>query len=706
MPNSNKTETVIEKFRSVHGGKYDYSKVDYINNITKVCIICPEHGEFWQTPKNHLKGCGCQKCSGTYHYTTEEWIARAKAVHGDRYDYSKTVFVKNNEKVCIICPEHGEFWQIANNHIKGEGCIKCRNDKMASERMLGNDKFIEKAKKTHGDKYDYSKVDYKNSQTKVCITCPVHGDFWQQPHNHINGQGCPMCFKNRPKKEKPVKPQADKTKVFIGKAVSVHGNQYDYAKVAYNNSHTKVCIICPEHGEFWQTPNKHLIGRGCPECVNKRLSEQKRFTKELFVEKANNVHGNKYDYSKVEYTSSQDKVCIICPEHGEFIQAANSHLQGCGCPVCAQKVRTKKQTGTTESFIEKATELYGDRYDYTKVKYVSNTTPVTIVCHQKYANGSEHGEFKVSPNKFLGRGTECPRCSAATSKPEIELYDYICGLVGKSNVIRGDRKTLDGYEIDIYVPSMQIGFEFNGLFWHSDAINHNTPKTHLEKTLKCEEKGITLIQIFSDEYFRHKDIVKEKIRHLLDCDKDKPKAMARKCSVKEIDWETAKSFLETYHIQGKSNATVFLGCFHEGTLVAVMTFLRQSEGKYELVRFATNHNFRCQGVGGKMFRYFTENYNPGEVKSFADRRWTNELKPNLYILLGFEKTKVIPPDYRYILKSKPSERIHKFNFRKQVLHKKYGFPMTMTEREMTESLGYNRVYDCGLIKYVWRKGKQ
>ena len=184
--------------------------------------------------------------------------------------------------------------------------------------------FIEEAKKIHGDKYDYSKVDYVNNSTKVCIICPIHGEFWQSPYHHLNGIGCPKCAaKQRGEK------RALSMISFIEQAKRVHGDKYDYSKVEYVNSRTKICIICLEHGEFWQIPNSHLEGRGCPSCGN-----AKKLTIEEFIQKARVIHGDKYDYSKVEYVNSNTKVCIICPEHGEFWQRPSSHLTGRGCAVC------------------------------------------------------------------------------------------------------------------------------------------------------------------------------------------------------------------------------------------------------------------------------------------------------------------------------------------------------------------------------------
>ena len=258
------TEEFIKKANKKHNGKYDYSKVEYIDSHTKVCIICPEHGEFWQEPANHLSGQNCPKCASIEVHTNqsnkkEGFIQKAKEIHGDKYDYSKVEYINNHTKVCIICPEYGEFWQKPIHHTQGKGCPYCGGTK-----KLSTEEFIKRANEIHKEKYDYSKVEYKTTETKVCIICPEHGEFWQTPHAHLAGQNCPKCCGN-------IKLS---TEEFIKRANEIHKEKYDYSKVDYLGADTKVCIICPEHGEFWQTPHNHISGKqGCPECNTSKNSK-------------------------------------------------------------------------------------------------------------------------------------------------------------------------------------------------------------------------------------------------------------------------------------------------------------------------------------------------------------------------------------------------------------------------------------------------
>lgn len=186
------TKQFVEKAKEIHGDKYDYSKIEYVNSHTKVCIICPVHGEFWQTPEKHLiRKHGCNLCSKPVH-DTNSFIEKATEIHKNKYDYSKIKYVDSFIKVKIICPTHGEFLQQPNNHLQGQGCPKCKG-----HTKLSTNEFVERAKETHHNKYDYSKVEYCGTHNDVCIICPIHGEFWQTPHNHLKGQGCPICNESK-----------------------------------------------------------------------------------------------------------------------------------------------------------------------------------------------------------------------------------------------------------------------------------------------------------------------------------------------------------------------------------------------------------------------------------------------------------------------------------------------------------------------------
>lgn len=199
--------------------------------------------------------------------TTEEVIKRGKKIYGDVYDYSKTEYVNIDTKITVICSKHGEFQIRPDHFFEGSGCPKCGNERCGDKNRLSLEEFIEKARKVHGDKYDYSKVEYIEAKRKVCIICPKHGEFWQTPDSHLSGADCPQCAHRSYKYT---------TEEFIEIARKIHGDKYDYSKAKYINRITPVCIICPIHGEFWQKPREHFKGFGCQLCGESRLENEIR----------------------------------------------------------------------------------------------------------------------------------------------------------------------------------------------------------------------------------------------------------------------------------------------------------------------------------------------------------------------------------------------------------------------------------------------
>lgn len=260
----------------------------------------------------------------------EEFIKRAKLIHGDRYDYSKVNYVNNSTKIMLYDNVLKEYFTITPASILN-GCGNKNNVKniLSQKFSMGKNTFIEKAMKKHGDRYDYSKVNYINNRTKVCIICPEHGEFQQTPDKHLRGQGCPKCCRKNKKYT---------TDEFIEQAIKIHGNLYDYSETVYGkNKKEKVKIICPKHGPFFITPESHLQGGGCKYCTVGEV-----FNTEDFINKAKNIHKNKYIYDKTVFTGAFNKVIITCPQHGDFLQTPHKHIQGHGCPECAKLFRKKE----------------------------------------------------------------------------------------------------------------------------------------------------------------------------------------------------------------------------------------------------------------------------------------------------------------------------------------------------------------------------
>jgi len=183
---------LITRFGNTHGTRYDYSEVNTPTDSHKLPIRCYHHGVFYQSAHDHIRGSGCPKCKGVYNKTTDDFVEAATLVHG-QYDYSQVQYTNNKTHIEIICPDHGKFSQTPTNHLKGQGCPKCGKLRASVSITSNNDDWIDKAIKRHGQKYDYSKVNYVSATTKVTIICPKCGPFIQRPSDHLTGHGCPKC---------------------------------------------------------------------------------------------------------------------------------------------------------------------------------------------------------------------------------------------------------------------------------------------------------------------------------------------------------------------------------------------------------------------------------------------------------------------------------------------------------------------------------
>jgi hypothetical protein len=368
---------------------------------------------------------------------------------------------------------------------------------MSAKKTTEN--FIQQARIIHGDRYDYSTSVYKNNHTNVKIICPLHGVFWQSPASHLRlKQGCPVCSRIRVSSK--IRKQK---KQFIEDAIKVHHEKYDYSKVEYVNTHVKIEIICKKHGSFTQKPCNHLHGQGCPRCGIKQSHITQTLSFDSFLQRAKEMHGEFYEYIKDEYKGSNNKTSIICPKHGVFTQSVHNHLLGQGCPLCGVEKRTKSCSCSLEDFIEKAILVHGETYDYSCVNYINNHSKINIGC-------KTHGLFKQTPaSHLIGQG--CPRCVPQVSNWEARLLEYTRGLC--PDTIGSYRKWFRGHpkkEIDIFIPSLNLGFECNGIFWHKIKNNYDCG----DKVIEAERQGIKLIVLWDDKSEKENEkIVYETVNH-------------------------------------------------------------------------------------------------------------------------------------------------------------------------------------------------
>lgn len=298
----------IDKANVVHNYKYNYILVNLINTSTKIKIICPIHGEFYQRPYCHLTGDGCPSCYGNKKLTHIDFIVIANNIHNNKYKYPYNDYINNKTKIRIECSIHGIFLQTPNAHISGSGCPNCKKEFLSKLKTYDTKQFIEIANSIHNKKYTYLKTIYINSKEVVTITCPDHGDFEQTARDHLQGAGCPKCGKERISNA-----LKHNITIFIEKAFFIHGNRYDYSQSEYINSKTKLKIKCQIHGYFYQTPGNHLNGAGCPRC-----SESKG---EKIISSILNKHNIKYirEY-KIPNTEYKLRYDFYLPDYNLLIE--------------------------------------------------------------------------------------------------------------------------------------------------------------------------------------------------------------------------------------------------------------------------------------------------------------------------------------------------------------------------------------------------
>lgn len=671
MPKRSTLEDFIAKSRTVHGDKYDYSKVVYTNNRTKICIICPEHGEFMLAPDKHTLGRGCPVCTAQEVHkarrrTTNDFISLARNVHGDKYDYSKIDYQGNKVKVCITCPRHGDFWQVPNSHLSGRGCPVCGRIQANKSESYSNAVFITKAKTKHGNKYDYSFVEYTSSSNKVKIVCPEHGVFEQTPAMHLFGSGCPKCAREYTRNA-----LSDTLENFLTKARKVHGNKYDYSGVAYTNNRTKVRIACPEHGVFEQAPDKHLFGQGCPKCGLDVSASKRRVEWDVYRNKLLAVHNGKYDYSLVEYFGSQIKIRIVCPRHGVFEQTPSNHLQGQGCPQCAIERLSIELRDTLEDFIVKSREAHGDKYNYSRVEYKGNKVPVEIIC-------PKHGSFMQIPNSHT-RGCGCPRCAHHISKGEQEMMDWIRQYF--PDACHATR-ILAGKDIDIYIPSKKFGIEYNGIYFHSTQFKDKYD--HVRKLETAQQLGIRLMQFWDFEWESKKDIVKSIILNALGIRNNV--VYARNTKTVKLSPSQARQFCIENHIHEFRAANEYLGLVDDNDLLALMSW--NTDG--EMVRFVVKNGYSVLGAFSKLLRYSSVTY------SFVDRRIFTGAG---YLKNGFVLQRITQPNYFYendgqYAGSRQTYQKHKLSKLLSI------FDSSLTEMQNMANNDYYPVYDCGNLMLI------
>lgn len=496
-----------------------------------------------------------------------------------------------------------------------------------------------------------------------------------------------------------------------------HGFRQYYSKKCKHNHTTvlKKCPVCNIEFKSYISENKEFCSTDCvnnsKEVVSKRQKTNlKRYgvknvlESDIFLERIKENNIKKYDvewyveteeFQKKFKKTSQKKYGV---DHHfssdkiiDKIKKTNLERYGVENPKQSDEVQRKskldyyKKLFNTDRLKEKVKPLFSfDDFDGARKEYKYKFQ--CFKCDNIFKDHLQDGR--------IPRCYECYPIGTNVSKAEGEIQDFLNSMdidyePSKRGILSGRK------ELDIYIPDHRLAIEFNGLLYHSENYGGINNKYHLNKTIECERKNIQLIHIFEDEWNYKQDIVKNMLRHKLN--KTKQKVYARKCIIKDVAPDIKNEFLNRYHIQGEDRSNIKIGLYHEDILFAVMTFKQLKKDIYELSRYSTQG--AVVGGASKLFKHFISSYNINEVISFADRRYSNG---NLYNILGFTKKYHVEPSYWYM--ESYGERIYKSHYRKEKIKEKLDiYDPNLTEWENMQLNGFDRIWDCGLIKYKWSK---
>lgn len=481
-------ESFIAKALKKYGQLYCYSKVIYHDTKSPVEIICKNHGVFERAPGIFLNGRGCPSCAMEKRHNSRrlsiaEVKKRISKIHGSDIAINLNNYQNNRQTVEAKCKKHGIFSAKISNLLSGSGCPHCSRKKGADARRLTNDTWIKKAKAVHGNRYDYSKVEYETAHKLVNIVCKIHGPFKCRPTNHTSlKRGCPYCAKTGPKKSRAgesLEPRVSKSE-FEARLKEAHPNtQFILDKVIFKNMNTKISVGCSVHGYFSITPENLVRGAGCRACGYEKIREKRKLPKSTFINRCKEHYSQTYDYSLVEYSNLHDNVVVICPEHGAWQVIAANHLSGkSGCPSCSAIVAGKRLVNASlisfDEFLTRALKVHGKKYKYPLSEEFKVSDKILIEC-------PSHGTFEqIGSQHLAGKGcSNCANEQKAINRTSTREY-----LLAKFEEIHGDRYQYNLPSKAAYRDKIQITCKEHGVFKQEVRLHlqaKGCPKCSLSK---------------------------------------------------------------------------------------------------------------------------------------------------------------------------------------------------------------------------------
>lgn len=525
---------------------------------------------------------------------------------------------------------------------------------------------------------------------------------------------------------------------FLTRAKLFHRDKYDYFLMEYINVKTKIKIICPKHGLFFQTPDAHFRS-GCKKCGTESAHLKQRSNTLDFVEKAKKIHKDFYNYSRVDYIANDKKVIITCKLHGDFSQSPANHLIGKGCSECNKEKLRKKFAKTTDNFINESKSKFKDFFDYSSTVYCSGRIPVEIKCpvhgifkinpyyHLKsnygctkcgrvaggvfkqkgndfyikaftYKHGKKyiypnldnlvlkrankinvicpiHGLFTVSVSNHLA-GNGCIKCAYKNTKIELSIQKILKEI--NINFIEKDRIVIRPKELDIFIPNYNLAIDCHGIYWHSNKTKKGQ-FYHLNKTEKCNQKQTKLIQLFETEIISKSKPIKHLIRKNLN--KLKYFIDGLSCNIKIVNIDDKVKFLTKYYLFGDHDSDINIGLFKNNRLVCLLSANKVKTDLFEITSFVEMYNFNIGSGFEVLLNFFESNYYPKTIIIKLDRRIYCEKD---FLKYGFNLHKYIGP------------RLLIYDYKNKNKLLTY-YQMKKNIDKIKNIKQWVRIYDCGLI---------
>lgn len=547
-------------------------------------------------------------------------------------------------------------------------------------KKLTQQEFLGKASLICENRIGLESFIYTRSNVPSIARCLIdisHPSFLITPNKVLNGAGCPECAGNKAKTLELVHREIQQ----------LHGDKYTLTKNSkYLGTNTKMELFCNECLEpFYISPKKCKAGQGHRKCCREAAATNRiRSFEELIISSEREFGPNVFIYEKDTYLNWNTKVGIWCRIHGRFEKTPVEHLSlKYGCSECWELARGRETTRKfSEDFETLARLVHGDSYDYSKFAFVNFKTRGTIVC-------KKHGEFYMTPDTHINSGCGCAKCSHTFSRAQQDFTNFIESI---GVLVERDYRLPSNKEVDVFIPELNLAFEYNGLRFHSDL--YKKPIYHLLKTRECMGESIRLVHIFEDEWLKNRSVVENLIKTLVG--KESLKYNARDCEFKRITWSDYEPFVDSHHLQGAGVApSVSFGLFHSGDLISVMGFSPRDckDGEVELVRFCSKGIVR--GGFSKLLSNAKKEFGEfNKIVSFSDTRWS---LGDVYRLNGFKLVGITKPDYWYVNRL---SREDKRSFQRKYLPNKLEvFDETLSERANCAANGIYRIFDCGKRKW-------